>query len=528
MRLSHGLQLAYCTNVHRGESWDQTFAALQRDTLAVRDRVGAGHPYAIGLRLGNDAARQLASPATLQGFRTWLDQENCYVFTINGFPYGQFHGTRVKERVYTPDWTTPERLAYTCLLFDLLAELVPNTIEGSISTVPVSFKGFHLSASARAESRRNLWRCLDHIETTTKRSGKRLHLGLEPEPLCTLETTAETVLYFDELRSERPGDPRLDQFLGVNYDCCHLAVEFEDPSAAIQRLRSAGIFLSKIHLSNALRVQPSAEVLTALQSFVDTVYFHQVIARDARTGALTRYEDLDQALRFTASCWNRASAFFVSLWSFETAAIGAEINARITKLPAREGDRFKTGDVLVQFDCRKLDAEHDAAVAAFEGHRAAFENASEMAKFQAAGSLSVEQARYEMQRAEAEARGLAARRDGCTVVAPFDGRVTEKIAQVYEIAQPNQPLIKIINEGKLELVLIVPSNWLVHLPQGSEFSVEVDETQEIYKARIVQSTGLIDPVSQTARLIGEIAGQAPHLFPGMSGTAIFPTDWALK
>src|SRR5882724_7246415 len=144
MKLSHGLQLAYCTNIHRGETWAQTFDTLQKYTLAVRDRVSPGRPYAIGLRLSADAARELSVPATIKSFRSWLARENCYVFTINGFPYGKFHGTRVKEQVYAPDWTTRERLEYTNLLFDLLAQLPPEDVEGSVSTVPVSFKGFNL------------------------------------------------------------------------------------------------------------------------------------------------------------------------------------------------------------------------------------------------------------------------------------------------------------------------------------------------------------------------------------------------
>ncbi len=295
MKLSHGLHLAYCTNIHRGESWAQTFDTLQKYTLAVRARVSSGKPYAIGLRLGADAARELSDAATLKSFRTWLDRENCYVFTINGFPYGKFHGTRVKEQVYAPDWTTGERLDYTNLLFDLLAEIVPAGIEGSVSTVPVSFKGFKLDERGARAARANLWRCVDHLEQLSRRAGRRLHLGLEPEPCCFLETTGEAVTFFEQLRADRPGDLRLDEHLGVNYDCCHLAVEFEAPGEALNRLRRAGIKISKIHLSNALKVRPTAEVRAALKSFADDIYFHQTIERRP-DGEIVRYGDLDEAL----------------------------------------------------------------------------------------------------------------------------------------------------------------------------------------------------------------------------------------
>jgi len=299
MKLKHGLHLAYCTNIHRGETWAQTFDTLQRYTLAVRDRVGRGQPYAIGLRLGAAAATELSARETLRNFRQWLEREQCYVFTINGFPYGQFHGTRVKEQVYAPDWTTRERVDYTNLLFDLLAELLPDGMSGSVSTVPVSYKEFMTGPAQVEAAAANLWSCLDHLERLCARTGRDLHLGLEPEPLCFLETSVETVQFFALLRRQRPGDDRWQRRLGVNYDCCHLAVEFEAPRDALRRLQDHGIRISKIHLSSALRVEPTPEVRVALESFADDIYFHQVIARGpgvVGNDALKRYRDLDVAL----------------------------------------------------------------------------------------------------------------------------------------------------------------------------------------------------------------------------------------
>src|SRR5262249_53104642 len=150
-------------------------------------------PYAIGLRLSNRAAQELNDPSALLDFRRWLDRHQCYVFTINGFPFGQFHGTRVKEQVYQPDWTSPLRLAYTNLLFDLLSQLVPSGMEGSVSTLPGSYKGFHLQADALKVIRNNLWHCVEHIARVSTQTGRQLHLGLEPEPLCLLECSGETI-----------------------------------------------------------------------------------------------------------------------------------------------------------------------------------------------------------------------------------------------------------------------------------------------------------------------------------------------
>src|SRR5262245_56844277 len=182
MKLNHGLHLAYCTNIHRGESWAETFDSLNRYTLAVRERVAGRKPYAIGLRLSARAARELSAADQLLEFKRWLGRNDCYVFTINGFPYGQFHGTRVKEQVYQPDWTSQDRLDYTNLLFDLLAELLPQDCQGSVSTVPCGSKELVTTPEELKVIRENIWRCVEHIARASQQTGRRLHLGLEPEP----------------------------------------------------------------------------------------------------------------------------------------------------------------------------------------------------------------------------------------------------------------------------------------------------------------------------------------------------------
>lgn len=295
MQLRHGRHLAYCTNIHRGESWMEVLHNLETHVLAVRARVCPDRPYAIGLRLGELAARQLAAPATLSSFQRWLADHHCYVFTINGFPWGPFHGTRVKEQVYHPDWTDARRLDYTRLLFDLLVRLLPDGVAGSVSTVPGGFKAAIQSEPQVLSIIGHLWACVEHLDALHQQTGRLLHLDLEPEPLCFLETTAETVRFFNQLRQARPGDPRLTEYLRVNYDACHLAVEFEHPSEALERLRQGGVRIGKFHLSSALAIRPTTEALAALQAFADPVYLHQVVVRRA-DGSLERITDLPEAL----------------------------------------------------------------------------------------------------------------------------------------------------------------------------------------------------------------------------------------
>lgn len=297
MELHHGLHLGYCTNIHRGETWEETFTALRSHTLQVRERVCApGRPYGIGLRLGAAAARELARPENLSAFRRWLDDQACYVFTINGFPYGAFHGTRVKEQVFKPDWTTPERLEYTCLLFDLLAELLPAGQSGSVSTLPGSHKTFGIGAEELEVIFANLQRCSQHIARLADRTGHDLHLGLEPEPLGLFETSGETLKFFGLYLDRHPQDKTFFRHIGLNYDTCHLAIEFEDARTALSRLTEAGIRLSKLHFSSALKLRPTAQNLTRLRAYDEPVYFHQVVVKESDDLPLRRFRDLPDAL----------------------------------------------------------------------------------------------------------------------------------------------------------------------------------------------------------------------------------------
>ena len=299
MRLSHGIHLAYCTNIHRGGDWPETFQSLREHTLRVRARVSPDEPYAIGLRLGDTASRQLGQADELDAFRAWLEENRCYVFTVNGFPFGDFHGTRVKEDVYAPDWTTPERAEYTKRLFDILSAIAPADSGGSVSTVPCSYKEFITSGEQVAAMRRNLWEVVDYIDELSERTGKDLHLGVEPEPLCYLETSAEMVDFYRQMKADRPGDKRLGKRLGINYDTCHLAVEYEEATEALGALVQEGIRISKLHLSSAMKVHPTPEVLAGLEAYAEDIYFHQVIAR-TEDGILRRYRDLPDALRLAS------------------------------------------------------------------------------------------------------------------------------------------------------------------------------------------------------------------------------------
>jgi hypothetical protein len=307
-----GSHLGYCTNIHPGESWNEIRDNLRRHVPAVKRRVSPDGPFGLGLRLSAAAAEALEEPRTLQEFDDFLRDQDLYVFTINGFPYGSFHGTRVKEAVYLPDWRDEARLEYSNRLARLLARWVPDgSCEyGSISTVPGAFKANASTDAAKAAIADRLIRHAAELARIESRTGRHLVLALEPEPCCMLETIEETVDFFRShlhgataaLRlaqlarcSVPQAETALRRHLGVCLDLCHAAVEFEDPRDCIRRLREAGICIAKVQVTAGLRLpRVDASSVGSLREFADEVYLHQVVERGE--SGVRRYIDIDEAI----------------------------------------------------------------------------------------------------------------------------------------------------------------------------------------------------------------------------------------
>ncbi len=300
--------LTYCLNVHPGESWDETFANIRTHALAVRDAVAPSRRFGLGLRISAQAADELlTTPEAMDAFKQFLDAENCYAFTINGFPFGQFHETSVKHKVYQPDWREQARVDYTLKLVGILATLLPEGVSGSISTVPCSYKSWITTEADVRAMVENLCEVAVVCDRLLTRMGRHITIALEPEPDCYLETTADAIAFFaGPLRemgiahlTERYGldaeqaEAVLQKHIGLCFDTSHQAVEFEDLAASVNALVDAGVTIAKFHLSAALEV--SGDATAALDSFVEPVYLHQTKVRSA-DGTVTSYPDLPDAL----------------------------------------------------------------------------------------------------------------------------------------------------------------------------------------------------------------------------------------
>lgn len=309
--------LTYCTNIHAGESWGEHFAQLQQFIPAVKAQVSPGKPFGIGLRLSNLASLELSKEEPLNAFREWLKKNDCYVYTMNGFPFGGFHHERVKDQVHTPDWATAERVAYTIRLFRILAALLPEGMEGGVSTSPLSYRLWHRCGeehkSIMESATLNMLLVVEQLIRVHRGGGPLLHLDVEPEPDGMLENSKEYIdWYFQHLlpagvmmftdkfgMTEEEATLAIKNHVQLCYDVCHFAVSYEEPKVVLERLYFFGLKVGKIQISAALKglfpKEGREPVINAFAAFNEDIYLHQVIAR-MNNDQKVHYPDMPAAL----------------------------------------------------------------------------------------------------------------------------------------------------------------------------------------------------------------------------------------
>ncbi len=317
MKLITRGHLTYCSNIHPGESWEEVFQALQTHLPVVKKQVSPEQSMGIGLRLSDQASRELQQEGTTL-LNDWMHQQGFYVFTMNGFPFGGFHRQKVKDQVHQPDWTTSERVAYTLRLFEILSQLIPKGLDGGISTSPLSYKPWWSQQQRKDVFRRstqNIIEVLVELHKYYQDKEVLLHLDIEPEPDGLIENSQESITYFREWLLPMAQEELVTR-LGVSvgeakeialrhinicYDVCHFAVAYESPAEVMQKFQESGIRIGKIQISSALKkdftgtAESRDQCKLAFSVLNEPTYLHQVIARD-REGGLHQYTDLPAGL----------------------------------------------------------------------------------------------------------------------------------------------------------------------------------------------------------------------------------------
>jgi hypothetical protein len=276
----------------------------------VKARVSPNAPFGVSLRLSHASTDTLInSPAERAKLKSFLNDNDLYLYTVNAFPYGPFKNQIVKEQVFEPDWRGQARAEYTQNVAEILAEVGAPFLNPSIQSPPLGFKPRVTGNDVVAAYAANIRQLTVYLHRLRERTGRTITLALEPEPFCFLETTPETVHFFTKVLRAPESIDELADSLGVNddqarvilkrhigtvYDICHQAVEYENVSASLQSLVDNDIPVFKLQEAAAVRTpEVNARSVQALREYADSVYLTQTI--ELRDGKLNRYLNLQDA-----------------------------------------------------------------------------------------------------------------------------------------------------------------------------------------------------------------------------------------
>jgi hypothetical protein len=293
----------YCTNVHPGADLQTTRRNLAEHARTVKQLVSPDQPLGIGLWLSAPAAAAVRQDDALGEFAAWLAEAGLVPYTLNGFPYGDFHQAIVKHHVYLPTWCDTPRVEYTLGLIDILDRLLPPGLEGSISTLPLEWGTPRPDAHRLRAHAANLQRVAVRLAQLEEQRGRLIYLCLEPEPGCVLQRSEDVVRFFEDYVFTGGNEDVLRRYLRVCHDVCHAAVMFEEQTAVFRRYQAAGIAVGKVQVSSAvvlpwdrIPAPQRAAALAQLGQFAEDRYLHQTVVRVSPTAVPLFFEDLSAAL----------------------------------------------------------------------------------------------------------------------------------------------------------------------------------------------------------------------------------------
>ncbi|MEM8680031.1 MAG: metabolite traffic protein EboE [Planctomycetota bacterium] len=293
--------IGYCTNVHAGTSLESICANLQEHAHVVRQQLELD-TLPVGLWLPAPVAEQLEDPRQLDQLAACLDELQLHPYTLNGFPFGNFHGEVVKHEVYRPAWWEPSRGDYTLRLARHMAALLPEGDSASISTLPLGWPWPEVSKAHLNEAARSLSEVARQLRELDLQTGRHIRLCLEPEPGCLLQTSDDAVVFFEQVLRPVIDDPATLRHLGICHDVCHAVVMREPQAEAIQRYVDADIPIHKVQISSCVQVDfdrlddAQANVaLSQLNRFAEDRYLHQTTV--CHQGITEFFVDLPDAIR---------------------------------------------------------------------------------------------------------------------------------------------------------------------------------------------------------------------------------------
>ncbi|MDZ7372392.1 MAG: efflux RND transporter periplasmic adaptor subunit [candidate division KSB1 bacterium] len=203
----------------------------------------------------------------------------------------------------------------------------------------------------------------------------------------------------------------------------------------------------------------------------------------------------------------------------------AKVSGVVVELRAEEGDVVREGEVLARIDDRELKVALDQAAARLENAQQAFERAKQMFERNLASKEAYEQARLELQTAQAQHDAARLQWEYSRIRAPIGGVITQRFVDLGDMVNPNTVVFAMADFEPLLARIHVPEKDIGKITVGQMARITVEPAPDrVFWGRVRMISPVVDAATGTVKVTVEISKRDGILRPGMFASVYLLTD----
>ncbi len=202
--------------------------------------------------------------------------------------------------------------------------------------------------------------------------------------------------------------------------------------------------------------------------------------------------------------------------SNESIDVTARLSSIVTAIKFREGQRVRTGDVLVTLDTRQESASLSLAEAQLKQAENQYQRSRALAATLAVSAADVDQLEANLLVAKAQLRGAQARLDALSVKAPFAGTVGLRKVSLGDLVGPGTVITTLDDTSVVKLEFGIPETFITGVRQGMTVTADSSVyTDRRFAGTVTSIDSRVDPVTRAVMVIATVPNSDDLLKPGM-------------
>jgi len=205
--------------------------------------------------------------------------------------------------------------------------------------------------------------------------------------------------------------------------------------------------------------------------------------------------------------------------------INSETPGVIRNIHVREGQKVSKGQTLITIDAEILNSNINELNTSLEMANYMFDKQTKLNAQGLGTEIELEQAKSQKRSLESKLKTLQSQRGKSVVKAPFSGVIDEVFANLGEMASPQAPLIRLVNNKNIKITASVSETHLAHIKMGTSVDVIFPNFNDTtITSKITYIGNYIDPVNRTFRVHVELKNNTIFLPNQIAKIKITDTD----